>query len=100
MSDPHSIENNNPNVENILLTYPQDNVMPKVVKEHQHRLSVIEPNFDYYLLTYPQDSKMEILVQKLDSYSKFGIPQLTNKHDEDLEECERNSTTSFLANFL
>uniref|UniRef100_A0A0A9Y6M9 Pleckstrin homology domain-containing family G member 5 n=1 Tax=Lygus hesperus TaxID=30085 RepID=A0A0A9Y6M9_LYGHE len=33
-----------------------------------------------------KDSKMELLVEKLNNYTKFGIPQLTNKHDEDLEE--------------
>lgn len=33
-----------------------------------------------------KDSKMELLVEKLNNYSKYGIPQLSNKNDEDLEE--------------
>lgn len=31
---------------------------------------------------------MELLIEKLNNYSKFGIPQICNKHDEDLEECK------------
>lgn len=39
-----------------------------------------------YLLL--QDSKMEMLVEKLNNYSKFGIPQVKRNHDEDIEECK------------
>jgi hypothetical protein len=31
---------------------------------------------------------MEVLVEKLNSYSKNGIPQLRPDKDEDLEECK------------
>ena len=31
---------------------------------------------------------MEILVEKLNNYSKFGIPQSKRNHDEDIEECK------------
>ncbi|XP_014280646.1 pleckstrin homology domain-containing family G member 5 isoform X3 [Halyomorpha halys] len=33
-----------------------------------------------------KDSKMEMLVEKLNNYSKFGIPQVKRHHDEDIEE--------------
>ena len=54
---------------------------------------------------------MEVLVDKLNSYSKNGIPQLRSDKDEDLEECKlisinysfncpfRIIVTTFMLNF-